>query len=286
MASPSGRASLHAPVHVRNTHRSPGVERGPDAGSATLALDAASSEHPRLDAAQRRRLARLRREAARAGRAPPSTVRRRPSRRWGWWAWPLRLAGLALLPFFALVGTGAWAHHVRDLAPWASVALGAAAATAVLTLYGVRISRALTGRFRVRTIAIRLALPVVLLYCGYVALTLSSANAKSDDVRAYYTSLHPLFRLALGTAVILDRDLVVTDVQRVPDDYVRMGLPVREASLHYRQSSGYVHAVDLRTLGRAEWRTTLLSSYFRLLGFRTLRHVGTADHLHVSLSVR
>jgi hypothetical protein len=47
-----------------------------------------------------------------------------------------------------------------------------------------------------------------------------------------------------------------------------------------------VHAVDLRTIGRAEWKNVLLNWYFRSMGFRTLRHVGTADHLHVSLPTR
>jgi hypothetical protein len=62
-----------------------------------------------------------------------------------------------------------------------------------------------------------------------------------------------------------------------------MGLPPYERSLHLRQDDGYAHAVDLRTAGRSEWRNFLMRSYYRLMGFRTLRHVGTADHLHVSL---
>ena len=99
-------------------------------------------------------------------------------------------------------------------------------------------------------------------------------------------SVSAIFRLALSTAVLFDRDLVVTDVRRIPSDYVAMGLPVREASLHYRQADGYVHAVDLRTIGRPAWRTSTTVLYFRLMGLRTLRHVGTADHLHVSLPMR
>jgi hypothetical protein len=60
-------------------------------------------------------------------------------------------------------------------------------------------------------------------------------------------------------------------------------LPVFEASLHFRQRDGYVHAMDLRTIGRGAVRNWTTAVYFRVLGFRTLRHVGTADHLHVSL---
>ncbi|MCH8920794.1 MAG: hypothetical protein IIA23_08850 [Chloroflexi bacterium] len=83
-------------------------------------------------------------------------------------------------------------------------------------------------------------------------------------------------------AILFDRDLVVTDVRRIPSDYVAMGLPAREASLHYHQADGYVHAVDIRTIDRPAWRTGATALYFRFMGLRTLRHVGTADHLHVS----
>jgi hypothetical protein len=92
-----------------------------------------------------------------------------------------------------------------------------------------------------------------------------------------------VLRLGIGTLVWLDRELLLTDADRLPEDYRRMGLPEKSASLHYRQSSGYTHAVDIRTAGRGELRNRLVESYFRLMGFRTLRHVGTADHLHVSL---
>ena len=49
-------------------------------------------------------------------------------------------------------------------------------------------------------------------------------------------------------------------------------------------TSRLVHAVDLRTKGKSELRNKLVSWYFRMMGFNTLRHVGTADHLHVSIS--
>jgi hypothetical protein len=117
---------------------------------------------------------------------------------------------------------------------------------------------------------------LVAAYCGYTLVYLARENAKSDAVREYYTSLHPLFRVALGTLLLADRDLVVTDVHRTPADYLRMGLPVKEASLHYRQEDGYVHAVDLRTIGRPAWRTGLLTLYFRVLGFRRLADAKTA----------
>ena len=41
--------------------------------------------------------------------------------------------------------------------------------------------------------------------------------------------------------------------------------------------------MGLRTIRQGELRNALVADYFRLMGFNTLRHVGTADHLHVSL---
>ena len=123
-------------------------------------------------------------------------------------------------------------------------------------------------------------------YCGYALIYLSSANAKSDRVRAYYASLHPLLRVALSTLILADRDLVVTDLAREPEAYAAMGLAPNDGSLHYVQRDGYAHAADLRTAGRGELENRLVQAYFWSMGFATLRHVGTGDHLHVELPVR
>jgi hypothetical protein len=96
-----------------------------------------------------------------------------------------------------------------------------------------------------------------------------------------YTATHPLLRMALSTLILVDHDAVITDLARKPDDYRRMGLPVNQESLHYRQADGWVHAVDLRT--RPGLKSLLVQWYFDVMGFDTLRHVGTHDHLHVSL---
>src|SRR2546426_1524309 len=99
-------------------------------------------------------------------------------------------------------------------------------------------------------IARRFALPVALAYCAYALIYFSSANAKSERVRAYYASLHPLLRVALSTLILADRDLVVTDLARGPESYAAMGLTPNDGSLHYLQRDGYTHAADLRTAGR------------------------------------
>jgi hypothetical protein len=72
-------------------------------------------------------------------------------------------------------------------------------------------------------------------------------------------------------------------MQRQAGDYARMGLPVNPRTRHYTQADGWVHAVDIRTRGRSEVRNRGLQFYFWAMGFSTLRHSGTADHLHVQL---
>jgi len=105
-------------------------------------------------------------------------------------------------------------------------------------------------------------------------------------VRAYYGSLHPLLRVALSTLILADRDLVVTDLARSPEAYAGMGLAPNDGSLHYVQRDGYTHAADLRTAGRSELKNALVRVSFWSMGFATLRHMGTGDHLHVELPVR
>jgi hypothetical protein len=111
----------------------------------------------------------------------------------------------------------------------------------------------------------------------------ASENVKSEDVRAGYSSVHPLLRVASSALILADPAAVITDTGRTPEDYWLMGLSPNEASLHFEQGNGYVHAIDLRTIGRPEWRNRAVELAFWALGFHSLRHVGTADHLHVSL---
>jgi len=192
---------------------------------------------------------------------------------------------LLVLPFFVLLRGSTFLYSHRGWHSWLAVAGGVALTLTLLTAYAAFFSKRWTGKSRVRFVATWIAAPLVIAYSAHGLLFLASVNAKAPSVRAYYRSLHPTMRLAISTFVIVDPGLVVTDIHRTPADYAKMGLPVLESSLHFRQKDGLVHAVDLRTIGRGAVRNWLTGQYFRLLGFRTLRHVGTADHLHVSLPV-
>jgi hypothetical protein len=193
---------------------------------------------------------------------------------------------LLVLPFIVLVRLFTYAYLSHGFPTWIAFSVSVGATVVVITAYAAFISRRFTGRARARTLFRRVALPLVLAYCVYALVYLSSVNAKGSEVRAYYRSLHPSLRIAVSTVILVDRDMVVTDTRRAPNDYAAMGLAVRRESLHYPQPDGYVHALDLRTRGRSDVENRAVEVYFRLMGFSTLRHVGTEDHLHVELPSR
>jgi hypothetical protein len=233
------------------------------------------------------RLTQLRREVERELRRAARAVRRPPRRRRPGHLLAIGfVALLVVLPFLVLVRGSTFLYFRLGWPTWIAMGAAAALTLALLTGYAAWLSRTLTGKSRTRFVARWVAAPLVIAYCLHALLFLASVNAKTDGVREYYRSLHPMMRLAVSTFVIVDPGLVVTDIYRTPADYAAMGLPLFEASLHFRQPDGYVHAMDLRTIGRGAVRNWTTRVYFRLLGFRTLRHVGTADHLHVSLPMR
>jgi len=173
-----------------------------------------------------------------------------------------------------------------EAGPWLSVAAGAGISAIFLTICLTVMYKWLAGRlgslkaFKWRAY---LSLFMVLGFCFYALIFLSENNAKGRPVVAEFRSLHPVLRIGVSTTILADRSLLITDASRVPEDYDQMGLNGNAQSLHYRQPDGFVHAVDIRTNGRSEGRNQVLQETFRLMGFKTLRHVGTSDHLHIAL---
>lgn len=197
----------------------------------------------------------------------------------------LKLLLLVSLPFVLYVRTGV-ALYGRGAPSWLAILVGTLVTIALVAAYAVWLSRRMSGSARIRSVAKWIAVPLVASWALYSLVYLANANAKSDDVRAHYTSLHPVLRAALSTIILVNSDLVITDMARRPEDYARMGLAVNNRTRHYEQADGWVHAVDLRTVGRSEIENRAVQLYFWAMGFSTLRHVGTADHLHVQLRRR
>ena len=221
------------------------------------------------------------------------TIQPRKSRPWLKVAlFGFRFAGLGLkwtvalaLPFIVLVRGSMYAYQEWGWGTWPSLAVGIFATVVVFSAYTAWLWKRITGKRRVPVVVRRLLVAVVAGYSAYGLLYLSAGNAKNPDVREYYSSLHPLMRMGASTYLLFDRDAVVTDLERTAEDYLRMGLPVNETSLHFRLEDRYIHAMDLRTTGRSAWRNRLTEMYFQFMGFRSLHHVGTADHLHISLPI-
>jgi hypothetical protein len=212
--------------------------------------------------------------------------------RWRRPGWPLRLVRLAAkvvlviaLPFVVMVKVAVLLYAHEGVPTGLALAAGTLCTAAVVTGYAAWVWHRVTGHVRLALVARRFALPFALAYSVYALVYFSSSHAKSDQVRAYYSSLHPLLRVALSTLILIDRDMVVTDLTRRPEDYALMKLPQNDGSLHYIQRDGYAHAADLRTAGRSWVKNRLVQLYFWSMGFSTLRHAGTADHLHVELPV-
>ncbi len=198
----------------------------------------------------------------------------------------LRLVVIATLPFILLIRGSIWLHTDYRVYPIIALAGGLLMTFVLLSIYLMffydRITGYMGGRsaFKKRSAILLL---ILISYCGYGILYISGKNVKSPDIASEFRSLHPVLRLGVSTILLADKDLVITDADRVPEDYERMGLSRKSQSLHYRQSNGYVHAMDIRTQGRGGIRNFVLKWYFRLMGFNVLRHGGTGDHLHISL---
>jgi hypothetical protein len=237
------------------------------------------------------KLEKLKREVRREWQQRSQPVRRFIARAWGRDTVAALVLGLlkalavVALPFLVYVRASVYLYrHGAD--PWIAILVAATITCGIVAGFVILIARRFRGRARVPTVVKWAALPVVFTWCVYAAFYLSRVNVKSADVRAYYSAVNPILRVALSTIVLVDPDLVVTDMGRVRADYRRMGLKVNDRTKHYRQPDGWVHAVDLRTRGRGEIRNRVVQLYFWSMGFSTLRHEGTADHLHVQLETR
>ncbi|PCI31309.1 MAG: hypothetical protein COB53_13475 [Elusimicrobia bacterium] len=190
----------------------------------------------------------------------------------------LGAAGLIVfVPFFVLIRSSVYFYLTVKLPVWVSMGLGVCLTVLLLLVYLHRL------KGDVSLLGGKILLGVVGVYCLYTVLYIAPGNSQSNEIRETFRALNPILRLATGTWTVFDRGLVVTGTSRKRSDYAKMGLPEARTSMHYVQKNGYVHGVDLRVKERSFVRNLATRAYFEVLGFRTLRHVGTADHLHVSL---
>jgi len=82
-----------------------------------------------------------------------------------------------------------------------------------------------------------ISLIVVMLYVLHGLFYISGSNMKSTGLRSEILDVHPVLRLAVSTLIHLDKDLIITDADRQPEDYRKMGLKTIKHSLHYKQNT-------------------------------------------------
>lgn len=193
--------------------------------------------------------------------------------------------GLIVLPFFLLIRTSVFLNLEYGLNGWVALGGGIGATVLLLLVYIFVFFRKVPNKKLLLKFSLAGTATLVIAFCFYGVMYLSTVNAKNAEIQQVYRSMHPILRVAVATSTLADGDLVVTDIQRQPEDYTAMGIPLNQSSLHFPQKTGYVHAIDLRTIGRNEFRNFMLRSSFQIMGFKTIRHVGTADHLHISLPI-
>ena len=197
----------------------------------------------------------------------------------------LLVIGLVIVPFFLLIRTSVFLNLTYGFNGWLALGGGILATVLLLLFYILFLFRRVKNKKMLLKFSLGGVGALVFAFCFYGVMYISSVNAKSDEIRDVYRSLHPILRVAIATTTLADGDLVITDIQRQPEDYAAMGLPLNQRSLHFTQETGYVHAIDLRTIGRNEFRNLVLRGSLEIMGLNTIRHTGTADHLHVSLPV-
>ncbi len=200
-----------------------------------------------------------------------------------------RAVFLIVLPFIVLIRGAVYFNTSMEWAIWPSLAGGVVITTLLLFIYMTFIYGKFTGKVGDKDNLQRRLIFAFLIVAGFALhaiIFISNDNIKKPEIKEEYSELHPFLRLGIGTILKIDSKLVVTDGQRVKEDYEKMGLKSKKQSLHYKQEDGFTYAIDLRTNDRSEWRNQALAIYFGAMGFNVLRHVGTADHLHISMKCK
>src|SRR5260370_10198076 len=96
---------------------------------------------------------------------------------------------LAVLPFAALVRVSVFVYLHHGYPVWPALAPGVACMVGLVTAYAAGVWRRLTGQLRLRLIARRLPLPLVLAYCGYAVLYLFIPHPQSARAAACSSAL-------------------------------------------------------------------------------------------------
>src|SRR5205085_2233841 len=109
----------------------------------------------------------------------------------------LKALALVALPFLVYVRASVYLYR-HGARPWIAILVSAILTLGIVSGFVILIARRFRRRAGVPTTVVKwAALPVVFTWCVYAAFYLSRVNVKSDAVRAYYSAVNPILRVAL-----------------------------------------------------------------------------------------
>ena len=118
----------------------------------------------------------------------------------------------------------------------------------------------------------------------FVGKSTDNSNFKNkSEITQYSDYTHPIVQYYTSILTLFDSDIIITDSKRELIDYDNMNLNRLTSSMHLIQDDGYSHALDLRTRNKSRTGVLAITTYYELLGFYTLEHIGTGIHLHVHI---
>ncbi|MCB0691853.1 MAG: hypothetical protein KDC16_09420 [Saprospiraceae bacterium] len=196
---------------------------------------------------------------------------------------------LMLFPFYVMIWVAVWfstfgyGHYMFGFIIGASVALAYIIGIRwfILKKFYPKSKHEFEGLVLFKSFAF-----VLIVFLWYGILDWTQLPHYRVNIKNELNDLHPVLRLAVGALARIEPDIIITDLSRNPMDYRQMGLKVNRNSRHYIQIDGYSHAIDLNTSENTFLKNFMIKNYFNALGFHTLRHTGTGDHLHVELPLK
>jgi len=194
-----------------------------------------------------------------------------------------------IIPVIAFIRGSVIATQYFQLPPSVSLIAGTGVAVLSSSILGYWFSKKLKKGRETSKVIRKLVLLGLAGYIAFGFIYLNQTHMKSSGLEEHYQRLHPVLRVGVVCATVFDRRLLITDITREPVDYAKMNIDINSNSLHYPQpGTGFVHAVDLRTIQKAEVMNVITEWYFILAGFSTKRHADNAtnDHLHIQLNPR
>ena len=135
------------------------------------------------------------------------------------------------LPFYLLVRFSVYLTLTHGMGAWSSLSGGILATIGLLCFYLIILSFWVSNKKLLIKLGGLVARVMVLGYSLFSLFYLSGVNAKSEDIQSVYRSMHPILRVAVSTVTLADNDLVITDIERIEEDYASQDGPPHQPGI-------------------------------------------------------